>query len=233
MDVQEATLQGRGTARERVAASLRADILDGKLAPGAPLRTEAVMERFGVSNSPLREAFAQLAAEGLVEVNRNRGAMVAPLTREGAADLLGVSELLWDGAIRRIVPALAPSDIENLKRTDVNFGLSVRSGDLASAILDAERFQAQLLEACTSTELTRTINTGRPRVQRVVRMLATLPVMDVLAVVQAEVLAAAGTSEVDRPAQAFHLLWSSLISTLETNPGVAPLLPPAKGPVPR
>jgi DNA-binding GntR family transcriptional regulator len=185
------------------------------------------MERFGVSNSPLREAFAQLAAEGLVEVNRNRGAMVAPLTREGAADLLDVSALLWDGAIKRIVPKLTPSDIDNLKRTDVNFQLSVRSGDLASAILDAEKFQAHLLGACDSPELARTIATGRPRVQRVVRMLATLPVMDVLAVVHSEVLAAAGTAECDRPAQAFRLLWSSLSTTLESNPGVAPLLAPA------
>ena len=226
MDSQAALVYGRGTARERVAASLRADILDGRLAPGAPLRTEAVMERFGVSNSPLREAFAQLAAEGLVEVNRNRGAMVAPLTREGAADLLNMSALLWDGAIRRIVPRLTTADSDNLKRTDVNFALSVRSGDLASAILDAEKFQAHLLGACDSPELARTIATGRPRVQRVVRMLATLPVMDVLGVVHHEVIAAAGTSKVDRPAQAFQLLWSSLTSTLETNPGVAPLLAP-------
>ena len=230
MDSQATLLQGRGTARERVAASLRADILDGRLAPGAPLRTEAVMERFGVSNSPLREAFAQLAAEGLVEVNRNRGAVVAPLTREGAVELLGVSDLLWDGAIRRIVPALTDNDVENLKRTDVNFELSVRSGDLASAILDAERFQSQLLAACTNAELARTITTSRPRVQRVVRMLATLPVMDVLGVVHAEVLAAAGTEEVERPATAFHLLWTSLGTTLETNPAVAPLLAPATSP---
>ncbi len=152
-----------------------------------------------------------------------------PLTREGAADLLGVSELLWDGAIRRIVPALTAQDVDNLKRTDVNFQLSVRSGDLASAILDAERFQTHLLGACTSAELTRTITTGRPRVQRVVRMLATLPVMDVLAVVHSEVLAAAGTDSVERPVEAFHLLWSSLVTTLETNPGVAPGLAPANG----
>ena len=222
MDSEAVLLQGRGTARERVAASLRAEILDGRLAPGAPLRTEAVMERFGVSNSPLREAFAQLAAEGLVEVNRNRGAMVAPLTREGAADLLGVSALLWDGAIRRIVPILDPAGIDDLKRTDVNFGLSVRSGDLASAILDAEQFQAHLLASCPSAELARTIQTSRPRVQRVVRMLATLPVMDVLAVVHSEVLAAAGTPAVERPAKAFGLLWSSLTTTLENSAAMAP-----------
>ena len=64
---------GRGMTRERVAATLRAEILDGRLAPGVQLRTESVTVRLGVSNSPLREAFVQLQAEGLVEVTPNRG----------------------------------------------------------------------------------------------------------------------------------------------------------------
>src|SRR6478609_874788 len=98
-----------GATRERVAAVLREEILDGRLAPGVPLRTEAVMERLGVSNSPLREAFVQLAAEGLVEVERNRGVIVAPLTREGATDLLRESALLWDAGCRWIVPTLESS----------------------------------------------------------------------------------------------------------------------------
>ena len=47
------------------------------------------MQRFGVSNSPLREAFAQLASEGLVVVQRNRGAIVAPLDRTHAPTCSG------------------------------------------------------------------------------------------------------------------------------------------------
>jgi DNA-binding GntR family transcriptional regulator len=43
-----------GALRERIVDRLRADIIEGRLAPGTPLRTEEVMERFGVSNSPLR-----------------------------------------------------------------------------------------------------------------------------------------------------------------------------------
>jgi DNA-binding GntR family transcriptional regulator len=215
-----------GTTRERVAASLRADILDGRLAPGTPLRTEAVMARFGVSNSPLREAFAQLAAEGLVEVNRNRGAIVAPLTRESASDLLEVTALLWEGALRRVLPPLTPTTIATLARIDVDFQLAVRSGDLASAIIDSERFQDYLLDQCDSPELVRTIRTGRPRVLRIVRMLATLPVIDVIAVVHTETLAAAGSNDLDRPLTAYGLLWSTLDTTLAAKVGLTP--PPVK-----
>ena len=97
---------GRGTTRDRVAAVLRSDILDGRLAPGVTLRTEAVTARLGVSNSPLREAFVQLEAEGLVEVTPNRGVVVAPLTRDGAADVIRIATLLWDAGLRWIVPTL-------------------------------------------------------------------------------------------------------------------------------
>jgi DNA-binding GntR family transcriptional regulator len=75
-----------GALRQHVVDQLRDEIVSGELAPGTPIRTEAVMERFGVSNSPLREAFAQLAVEGLIEVYRNKGAVVSPLTRDGSAD---------------------------------------------------------------------------------------------------------------------------------------------------
>ena len=209
---------GRGTARERVAALLRAEILAGRLAPGAPLRTEAVMERFGVSNSPLREAFAQLAAEGLVEVNRNRGAMVAPLTHDGAVDLVRAGTLVWSAALEWMVPRLQPGDVDDLRRTDVNFGLAVRSGDLASAILDGERFQQQLLDSCDSPELTRTIAGGRPRMQRVVRMLATLPVMTVLGEFHAAVLDAAGTPDPAPAVAAFRRVGDELVAALDRSP---------------
>jgi DNA-binding GntR family transcriptional regulator len=211
---------GRGTARERVAALLRAEILAGRLAPGAPLRTEAVMERFGVSNSPLREAFAQLAAEGLVEVNRNRGAVVAPLTHDGAVDLVRAGTLVWCAALEWIVPRLQQPSIDDLRRTDVNFGLAVRSGDLAGAVLDGERFQLQLLEACDSPELVRTITSGRPRMQRVVRMLATLPVMSVLGAFHAAVLDAAGTAEPAPAMAAFRRVGDELVTALDRGPDV-------------
>ena len=100
-----------GALREQVVAALRAEIIDGRLAPGEPLRTEVVMQRFGVSNSPLREAFAQLASEGLVVVQRNRGAQVAPLTREAAADVFRVGGLLLEYVLRWGLPRFVPGDV--------------------------------------------------------------------------------------------------------------------------
>ena len=61
---------------ELVAAKLRVMIVSGELTPGRRLRQIDMARRFGVSTTPVREAFAALAREGLVEVDAYRGAVV-------------------------------------------------------------------------------------------------------------------------------------------------------------
>jgi DNA-binding GntR family transcriptional regulator len=59
-----------------VAAELRRQIQDGDLAPGARLRQVETAEQMGVSTTPVREAFAALAREGLVRQDPHRGTVV-------------------------------------------------------------------------------------------------------------------------------------------------------------
>lgn len=63
-------------ARERVAAVLREAILTHQLEPGAELTLKDTAKMLGVSSTPIREAFQQLALEGLIELRPNRGATV-------------------------------------------------------------------------------------------------------------------------------------------------------------
>ncbi len=65
---------------EEVAGRLREMITEGVLAPGARLNERVLCEQLRVSRTPLREAFKVLAAERLVELNPNRGAIVATLS---------------------------------------------------------------------------------------------------------------------------------------------------------
>ena len=69
------------TASERVVASVRELILDGRLVAGARLGEVELAARLGVSRTPVREALTRLGAEGLVELSPNRGARVATWTR--------------------------------------------------------------------------------------------------------------------------------------------------------
>ena len=59
--------------------ALQNAILSGNLQPGEHLRQEEVATRWGVSQTPVREAFRRLEAEGLVEHVPNRGVVVRGL----------------------------------------------------------------------------------------------------------------------------------------------------------
>jgi DNA-binding GntR family transcriptional regulator len=88
----------RAALHEQVAARLRELLVEGSIAPGAKLNERELAERLSVSRTPLREAIKMLAAEGLVELLPNRGAVAVSLdeqdvfnTFEVMAELEGMS----------------------------------------------------------------------------------------------------------------------------------------------
>ncbi|MDH6594297.1 DNA-binding GntR family transcriptional regulator [Variovorax sp. TBS-050B] len=76
---------------DQVAARLRTMLVEGHIAPGAKLNERALCEQLRVSRTPLREAIKLLAAEGLVDLLPNRGAVAVKLTE---ADVLDTFEVL-------------------------------------------------------------------------------------------------------------------------------------------
>lgn len=76
---------------ERVATLLRGMIVEGRIAPGAKLNERELSEQLHVSRTPLREAIKLLAAEGLVDLLPNRGAIAARLDE---ADVMSTFEVL-------------------------------------------------------------------------------------------------------------------------------------------
>ncbi len=78
----------------KVADILRDRITYGELAPGMRLTERVLCEELKVSRTPLREALKTLAGEGLVELLRNRGAMVTPMTLADTAQTFEVLSVL-------------------------------------------------------------------------------------------------------------------------------------------
>ncbi|MFI5534060.1 GntR family transcriptional regulator [Kitasatospora sp. NPDC051853] len=62
-----------------VYGTLRADLLDGRIAPGERLNLDGLARRLHVSNTPVRQALAALTAEGLTDRLPNRGYRASPL----------------------------------------------------------------------------------------------------------------------------------------------------------
>jgi len=80
----------RQVLHHEVAVRLRQRIVEGHLAPGAKLNERELSESLHVSRTPLREAIKMLAAEGLVELLHNRGAVVVQMTQQDVADTFEV-----------------------------------------------------------------------------------------------------------------------------------------------
>jgi DNA-binding GntR family transcriptional regulator len=81
----------RAALHEQVALRLRELLVEGAIAPGAKLNERELSERLNVSRTPLREAIKMLAAEGLVELLPNRGAVALALDEE---DVLNTFEVM-------------------------------------------------------------------------------------------------------------------------------------------
>ncbi|TFL16498.1 GntR family transcriptional regulator [Jannaschia formosa] len=118
-----------GTLARRTYLTLRAAIVELRVAPGAALRKEAICKELGVSRSPVSEAMAKLAAEGLVQIVPQAGSFVAPLSlpeiREGAF----LREAIELAAIEHLAPRITDDQIQALRRTLAMQAALVEEGD--------------------------------------------------------------------------------------------------------
>ncbi|MCY1166369.1 GntR family transcriptional regulator [Polaromonas sp.] len=81
----------RAALHEQVAQRLRQMLVENRIPPGAKLNERELSEVLNVSRTPLREAIKMLAAEGLVELLPNRGAIAVELSE---ADVLNTFEVM-------------------------------------------------------------------------------------------------------------------------------------------
>src|SRR5207344_2502294 len=95
--------------------TLRHAIMEQALPPGAKLPEDAIGERFGASRTIVRAALGQLAAEGLVELRRNRGASVATPAWEEARDTFEVRLGLERLVMERLAGRLSGDEIRRLE----------------------------------------------------------------------------------------------------------------------
>jgi DNA-binding GntR family transcriptional regulator len=101
-ETARAPLAERRLLHESAVDRLRDMIVQGVLAPGVKLNERELCERLGLSRTPLREALKVLSSEGLVELQPNRGAVVAMLTERLVREIFAVM-----GALEALAGELA------------------------------------------------------------------------------------------------------------------------------
>jgi DNA-binding GntR family transcriptional regulator len=105
---------GGGSQRDQAYNRLRRLLILQQTPEGKRLREAEWAEKLGVNRTALREAFARLEAEGLIEKGPITGYFVPELTREDILEISEVRIMLEGGAIERIC-RLGLNTAKNLK----------------------------------------------------------------------------------------------------------------------
>lgn len=147
-----------GSARAAaVYRALRHAIIEQALEPGAKLPEDAIGERFSVSRTLVRHALGQLAAEGLVELRRNRGAAVAKPSWDEARDIFDVRRGLERLVVMRLAGQLTRDQAARLSE-HVHSEEAARGTNEPLSIRLAGEFHIVLAEMTGSALLTRYVS---------------------------------------------------------------------------
>ena len=101
------------SAKERVAAELRKAILSRQMKEGEVLSLDSVASQLNVSAMPVREAFQILARDGLIQLRKNKAAVVLGVTETYIKEHYQL-RAIFEGAAARLCAA-PETDISELE----------------------------------------------------------------------------------------------------------------------
>ena len=155
----------KGTGSQQIYDELRGRILHLDMPPGLDINENDLVEEFGVSRTPVREALIRLASDGFVRMLPNRGARVTPLDVDEVPELFEALELCMRATTRWAAVRRSEEDLEELRRlsraftaaaeADDNLGMSEVNKDfhMAVAACGGNRFVSKFYESLLSDTL--------------------------------------------------------------------------------
>ncbi len=111
---------------------LREGIVNRTFAPGSKLNVDEIARRLDVSRTPVHEALAVLATDGLVDVQPRRGTFVAAFTLDDYAETLDVRRALETLACETACVRVTEDDLADLRRLMGEMERSVAENDDAA-----------------------------------------------------------------------------------------------------
>jgi DNA-binding GntR family transcriptional regulator len=106
---------------------LREKILSGELREGEQLRQDAIANEFQISRIPVREALSHLAAEGLITIVANRGAVVSALSPDEIMQMFETRAALECYMLRCAIPNMKHEDFRKAEEILERFNRSLEN----------------------------------------------------------------------------------------------------------
>jgi DNA-binding GntR family transcriptional regulator len=138
---------------EQIVDLLRSAIVEGGLEPGALYSVREIAEALGVSRTPVREAFLQLARDNTVRFERNRGVRIIEMSQRDLAEIFELRECLEVPAAARAAERRTAAQLASMEASLAAMQHAVEEDDEATLWHHDRRFHDAVLRASGNTRL--------------------------------------------------------------------------------
>jgi DNA-binding GntR family transcriptional regulator len=156
----------RSLLRDRAYRILRDAIVTGELPPGAVIRDVELAERVGLSRTPVREALARLADDGLVETKPHSWTRVTPLGLREVRDAIVVVRAMHELAVRLAVPLMTERHHDLMRAANKRFAAGLDAADVQAAMDADDALHGVPVTALGNRVLAATIDRQLPLIRR-------------------------------------------------------------------
>lgn len=163
------------TLREKILESMRDAIISGAITSGSRVSEPELAERFGISRTPIREAFRQLESEGYLKVIPRKGAVVSAFTQKDVEEFYAIKSILEGYAAKLACSRLSEKDIDKLETINERLAELCALGDIKQFFKVHNDFHDLFIKAADNEKLREMISLLVTRFQRLRMMSLSQP----------------------------------------------------------
>jgi DNA-binding GntR family transcriptional regulator len=169
------TMEKHLTLREKILEHIRDAIISGSLKAGSRVSEPELAERYGISRTPIREAFRQLESEGYLTVIPRRGAVVSEFSQKDVEDFYAIKSILEGYAARQACIKLTDRELDKLQANNNKLSELADHSDIKTFFKIHNDFHDMFIKAADNEKLRELITSVVTRFQRLRFMSLSLP----------------------------------------------------------
>lgn len=141
------------TLREIILENIREAIVSGNLKAGSRVSEPELAERYGISRTPIREAFRQLESEGYLRVIPRRGAVVSEFSPKDVEEFYAIKSIMEGYAARRACEKLTRKELDRLQAINDKLAELAKVGDIKHFFKIHSDFHELFIKAADNDKL--------------------------------------------------------------------------------
>jgi DNA-binding GntR family transcriptional regulator len=152
------SIESDDSLTSKVVEAVHGAIIAGELTPGTLYSVNALAEELSVSRTPVREAMIQLAAQGMVRFEKNRGIRILQISVHDLEEAFSLRLLLEVPATLRATELFGAAERSELRRIYTEMVDAADARDEPKLMRHDRRFHSLLLEGSGNLRLAQVVD---------------------------------------------------------------------------